>query len=258
MALFTAPTNDSRARALVQCDLFVIAENAAANNSTVRLIGRVSDNSASFGGNSTASTWRASINGVQQATGSIAYDFTGNSGRTYQFYIGDFTIGHAANGSGSVSATTFWQGNDGLTGSATAGGSITLTDFNRSPVYSDNTVVATASVGTEYSNGVSASNTGSYSVVSGALPTGLTLNTSNGAITGTPIAAGVFTFIIRANGSFEGSADTGTLTITVIGGGGKVWNGTSFVTGTTKAWDGTSFVSTTTKVWNGTSWVSAS
>jgi hypothetical protein len=214
MALFTAPTNDSRARALVQCDLFVIAENPGANNSTVRLIGRVSDNNPSFGGNSTASTWRASINGVQQATGSIAYDFTGNSGRTYQFYIGDFIIGHAANGSGSVSATTFWQGNDGLTGSATAGGTITLTDYNRSPVYSDNTV-ANATLNVAYSNGVAASNTASYSLSGGALPTGLSLNTSTGAITGTPTAQGTFNFIIRANGSFEGSTDTPVLTIVV-------------------------------------------
>jgi hypothetical protein len=123
------------------------------------------------------------------------------------------------------------------------------------PVFSDASVSSSASVGVAYSDGVAASNSPSYSVVSEALPTGLNLNSGTGAITGTPTTPGVFTFVIRASNA-GGSVDTGTLTITVIG-GGKVWNGTSFVSGTTKAWNGTSFVSTTTKIWNGSSWVSA-
>src|SRR6056300_980869 len=43
-----------------------------------------------------------------------------------------------------------------------------------------------------------------YSVNSGSLPTGLSLNSSTGAITGTPTVAGEFNFVIRAtNGSNE-------------------------------------------------------
>ena len=73
-----------------------------------------------------------------------------------------------------------------------------------------------------------------YSVNSGSLPTGLSLNSSTGAITGTPTVAGEFNFVIRAiNGSNE-VLDTGTLTITVEAAGGyvKVWDGTQWLEGT--------------------------
>ncbi|HEY1497655.1 MAG TPA: putative Ig domain-containing protein [Candidatus Solibacter sp.] len=55
-----------------------------------------------------------------------------------------------------------------------------------------------------------------YSIVSGALPPGLTLNTSTGAITGTPTTAGTYTFtskVVDANGS----TDTATCTIIITG-----------------------------------------
>jgi hypothetical protein len=102
---------------------------------------------------------------------------------------------------------------------------------------------------------VSATEAASYSVFSGALPDGLSLNTSTGAITGTPTSPGVFNFVIRAT-NVTGNRNTGTLTITVLS-GARVWNGTAFVAGTTTAWNGTAFVSTTTKVWNGSAWTSA-
>ena len=123
------------------------------------------------------------------------------------------------------------------------------------PTYSDSTVVATASVGTAYSDAVAASETASYSIFSGALPGGLTLNTTTGAITGTPNTPGVFNFVIRAT-NVTGTRNTGTLTITVTS-GARVWNGTSFVSGTTRAWNGTAYVSTTTRVWSGTAWTTA-
>jgi hypothetical protein len=55
-------------------------------------------------------------------------------------------------------------------------------------------------VGAAYSQTVSATPAGSYaySVSSGALPTGLTLNASSGAITGAPSTIGSFTFTITA------------------------------------------------------------
>jgi len=43
----------------------------------------------------------------------------------------------------------------------------------------------------------------------------------------------------------------------IVVSGAKLWNGTTFIDGTTKAWDGTEFVSTTTRVWNGSSWLTA-
>lgn len=165
------------------------------------------------------------------------------------------TITHNANGTRSVPISVF-GGISGTSWTTTTGSTTAvLEDTLPDPVFTDETIVSTASVGTAYSDGVSASNAASYSVLSGALPTGISLNTTTGAITGTPTVPGVFTFVIRAtNGS--GTADTPSLTITVLG-GGRVWNGTDFVAGTTKVWNGTDFVSSTTKVWNGSDWVNA-
>lgn len=134
--------------------------------------------------------------------------------------------------------------------------SLSLTVNPPTPIFSDATVSSQGIVGTAYSDDVLASDAASYSVFSGALPNGLNLNTSTGAITGTPTAPGVFNFVITAT-NVTGTIETGTLTITVIS-GAKLWNGTAFVSGTTKVWNGTEFVSSTTKVWNGSDWVSAS
>ena len=137
-------------------------------------------------------------------------------------------------------------------------GIITLTVNPIIPEFTDSAVASTAIVGTVYSDGVAATETASYSVFSGILPPGISLNTTTGEITsspGTPTTAGIFTFVIRAT-NVTGSTNTGTLTITVIS-GAKVWNGTAFVAGTTRVWDGTSFVSSTTRVWNGSAWVSS-
>jgi len=76
----------------------------------------------------------------------------------------------------------------------------------------------TGTVGTPYNSGVVANGgTGGYTfaLISGSLPPGLTLNTSTGAITGTPTAAGSFTFSIQvtdSSGNTAISACSGTCT----------------------------------------------
>jgi hypothetical protein len=187
------------------------------------------------------------------------------------YYTYDFRTGGTANmvktiGSGSISVPTSstlsltgYNDPKGSMGTTSASGSFTTIPVV--PVFGDSTIVSTANVGTVYSDEVTASGSPTYAVrnvaddAAGVLPTGLALNTSTGAITGTPTVPGVFNFRIKAT-NVSGSAITGTLTITVLG-GGKVWNGTAFVAGTTKVWNGTAFVSTTTKVWNGSAWVSS-
>lgn len=71
------------------------------------------------------------------------------------------------------------------------------------------------SVGTAYSQTVTASGgTGpyTYAIVSGTLPTGLSLNTSSGAITGTPSAGGSYSFTVQAT---DATANTGSRSYTV-------------------------------------------
>ncbi|HMV86365.1 MAG TPA: putative Ig domain-containing protein [Blastocatellia bacterium] len=86
----------------------------------------------------------------------------------------------------------------------------------------DATPLPSGIIGTAYNQTRTASPAGSYSyaVSSGALPVGLTLNASTGAITGTPITAGTFNFTITATaGSCSGqqsySITIGCTTITL-------------------------------------------
>ena len=131
-----------------------------------------------------------------------------------------------------------------LSGTPTAGGSfnftVTATDSSPFPgpfagsraytlVVSEPTIVLpnkTLAGGTEasaYSESITAASGGtspySYAVTAGALPSGLTLNTSTGAITGTPAAAGTFNFSITATDSSTGTGPyirTQAYSITVI------------------------------------------
>jgi CSLREA domain-containing protein len=71
------------------------------------------------------------------------------------------------------------------------------------------------SAGTPYHQSVAAAPAGAYvySIVAGALPNGLTLNSATGALSGTPTTSGTFSFTIRATaGNCQGSQSY-TLTI---------------------------------------------
>lgn len=73
-------------------------------------------------------------------------------------------------------------------------------------------------VGTSYSGSASSSGGFSpytYSLSSGALPTGLSLNTSTGALTGTPSAAGGFTFTLGGVDSLGAGYSGGSKTVTI-------------------------------------------
>jgi hypothetical protein len=161
-------------------------------------------------------------------------------------------IAHGSNGTASVSVSA----SGGISGSSwtstSGGGTATLDPLTR---WIDQTLVELASQGAPYNDGVSAHNATSYSIIASPenLPSGINLNSSTGLVAGTPILPGVFRFIIRAANSF-GSIDTSTLTI-LVRGGGRVWNGTSFVSGNTRVWNGASFVPSRTRIWNGSNWV---
>jgi hypothetical protein len=70
--------------------------------------------------------------------------------------------------------------------------------FVSPPAWSDETIFGFAFKNVAYSDGVSASNSPTYSVFSGSLPPGISLNSSTGAITGTPTTLGTYNFVIRA------------------------------------------------------------
>lgn len=131
-----------------------------------------------------------------------------------------------------------------------------LTPKPRLPIWTDQTLgTTTVRVSQSYSDAVSASNATVYAVHSGSLPAGITLNTSSGAISGSPTTVGTYNFVLRAANSIDERIFTNTLTITVQpGGSGKIWNGTTWVLAPFKVWNGSTWVEVPAKVWNGSSW----
>jgi hypothetical protein len=125
------------------------------------------------------------------------------------------------------------------------------------PSWSDNSMSSTVTAGVAYSDGVSATNmnySGSYSVVSGSLPAGLSLNTSTGAVTGTPTAVGTYSFTIRASNSY-GSTDA-AFNWTVNGGWYTYKNG-AWVASTAQKYDGSQWVTGTIYKYDGSQWLVA-
>lgn len=97
--------------------------------------------------------------------------------------------------------------------------------------WNDNTVSTVFSVGTPYSDSISANNAVGYAVSSGVLPDGVTLDPSTGTVSGVPSVGGVFNFTLAAyNGSSE-YIYTSPYQVTVDDPGGKffVYEGSSWV-----------------------------
>ncbi len=76
---------------------------------------------------------------------------------------------------------------------------------------------ATGSTGTPYSFTFGATGTApiTWSVASGTLPTGVTLNASTGALSGTPTVAGAYTFAVQASNAGGTTPPTSNFTITI-------------------------------------------
>jgi len=77
-------------------------------------------------------------------------------------------------------------------------GTAPLTVNPGTPVWIDQTLAGTAFVDAAYNDGVEASEGASYQVSAGSLPNGISLNTSSGAVTGTPTTEGTSNFTIQA------------------------------------------------------------
>ena len=87
--------------------------------------------------------------------------------------------------------------------------------INLAPLTINPPSLPAATVGTAYNQTVTASGGTapySYAVLSGSLPTGLSLNAGTGAITGTPSATGAFNFTIQAT---DATPNTGTRNYTI-------------------------------------------
>lgn len=103
-------------------------------------------------------------------------------------------------------------------GDTATSGSLSITIVAAGAIVFGAAPTATATVGVAYSSTLSASGGAgalTYSISSGSLPTGLLLNTSTGAIAGTPTVVGPVTFTAKAQDNFGDTPATQSYTITV-------------------------------------------
>jgi large repetitive protein len=130
----------------------------------------------------------SNTNSYSLASGSLPPGLTLSSGGTIS---GTMSAGVSQTFNFTITAT----GNGGPTPSNT----FSITRFQALPVWSDNSLVTnTLRVGDSYSDGVLANNATSYSA-SGLPANGISLNTSNGIVSGTPTSTSSFSFTIFAS-----------------------------------------------------------
>jgi hypothetical protein len=118
---------------------------------------------------------------------------------------------------GALSGTPTTPGTFTFTVSVTGGGqtatqSLTITV---APIITTATL-PNATVGTPYSQTLTAGGSGTFtwSVSTGALPAGITLNSTTGALSGTPTTPGTFTFTVSVTGGGQTATQSFTITVT--------------------------------------------
>lgn len=176
---------------------------------------------------------------------SARVDFTTNEAATSLFHHGPtaalgtdladpvFRISHSRTLTGLTAGATHFYAIDATdpSGNATAGATQSFVLPNAVAITT--TSLPNATQGQVYSQTIAAAGgvgALSYSIVSGTLPSGISLNGSTGALTGTPAATGSFSFSIRAiDSGIPASQATQALMLTVTsssaGGGGKKGGG---------------------------------
>lgn len=205
--------------------------------------------------------------GTDQYTYTVTYSVTWTSGSTSRSTspASGFTYPTPVSCGSNVTAYINWSetisgvvttGSDPITGTAPA------CPVSYPPVWTD-AALAPFQATAAYSDGVTATNmsySGYYFLSSGSLPAGISLNSSTGAVTGTPgIAGQSYSFLLGASNSYGTiyQSFSGTVAAAPTAGKIRTWNGTAWVYGPVKVWNGTSWVTGTVKVWNGTAWVTS-
>lgn len=161
----------------------------------------------------TITSIKVNTSGASSIVGSVAVKVGANS----------FSSSAGTSQTLSSTATTYT-----FTGSASGAVTISWTQTSSKAIYLKSIEVTysdlppvitpaspTGAYGTAFSYNISATNgPGSFNIISGNLPAGLTLNSSTGAITGTPTETGTFNTTVTATNS-SGTSDPAIISITI-------------------------------------------
>lgn len=142
-------TNDSGSRAALGIAIDVVQPDSANNRTLIRRTVYVRDNAPSLGGYGTGS-W--SVSGI--ASGTVPYDFTGNSGASYTLWQSTDWFGHDASGRLSVSVAASFVGSSPV---GSASGTYTVDSSSGLPDYARPPLAPSAPVLTRSANGASIS-----------------------------------------------------------------------------------------------------
>jgi subtilase family serine protease len=197
-----------------------------------------------YGGTSAAAPIIAGVYALAGTPGSSDYPASYPYSHTGNLF--DATSG--SNGSCGAPICTAGTGWDGPTGLGTPNGTAAFAAGTTSgSVTVTNPGSQTGTVGTAASLTLSASGGSSYTWTATGLPTGLSIASSTGVISGTPTTAGTYSVTATAtSGSLSGSA-TFTWTISTSGGGSgctaaQLLGNPGFETGTASPWTASSGV----------------
>lgn len=184
-----------------------LTTSSGAYSFTIKAENAIGSITQSFSGTvQTPPSWSDETLGIitQGVSYSDGVSATGTATITYSVYSGSLPTGLSLNSStGAITGTTGATGSYSFTIRATNTWGYVEKAFSGTiyqiPAWTDSTI-ANMIYGQAYSDAVAASGypTVTYSVSSGALPSGITLNSSTGAISGTSTAAGSYSFTIKA------------------------------------------------------------
>ena len=214
--------------------------------STVGLTGNISDflRSIPFDFDS-RTVWSSppTVTAVAAASYQVSFDLDGGVGDTPSTVsgTGELTFPSAGGQSKNGINISGWSASSGGGGArVTLGGTYTpISDTTFYAVYDGASVGipsgTSGTVGQAFSSTVTTSGFASsdltFTIGSGSLPAGLALNSSMGAITGTPTAAGNQSITVTATHSAGGSATSSSFTLTVAKGSQSIsWSPTTDLT----------------------------
>ena len=170
--------------------------------------------------------------GSQQFTATGTYSNGGPQDITGQVtWTSTNTAAATVNATGLVTGVS--PGTTAITATMNSVTGSTLLTVQTAPLSITTTSLASSFVNTPYSANVAATGGATpytWSIISGSLPTGLTLNTNTGAITGTPGAPGTFSFTAQvsdASHPVETATEPLSITITSLPNTVTIWPGSA-------------------------------